>query len=285
MTIKEAEITIRTELSGLYPVSELEAMGRIVLQHLLGVTYTQLIQKATEELPANTEPQIYNIIHQLQQFRPLQYVLGETEFFGLRFLVNEDVLVPRCETEELVKWIIDDFGLTDGLRILDIGTGSGCIAVALAKNLINADVTALDISEGGLITAKQNAELNNTNIRFVQQDILKTGNQIMGNFDIIVSNPPYVSEMQKSEMLPNVLGYEPHLALFAPLNNPLAFYEAIAHFSLFNLKNNGVMYFEINEALPSETTNCFTNYGYKISLKKDINNKYRMLKVWGNGEK
>jgi release factor glutamine methyltransferase len=233
----------------------------------------------TESLSEKSESQIYNIIQELKRFKPLQYILGETEFYGLRFFVDSAVLIPRPETEELVEWVISDCKGKDNLSIIDIGTGSGCIPIALAKNLPKAQVFAIDISEDALDIARKNALENMVNIQFIQSDILKRSLSKDFNFDVIVSNPPYVISDQKVQMSANVLDYEPHIALFAPDQNPFVFYEAIAEIAQTHLKPDGTLYFEINEALPYETAESINKYGFNTELKQDINGKYRMIKA------
>jgi len=210
--------------------------------------------------------------------------LGETEFYGRRFLVNDSVLIPRPETEELVKYIVDkqktQFPVTNNqLQILDIGTGSGCIAISLAKELPNFKVTAYDISEKALETAKTNAELNKANITFKKVDILNNQFSILNSkFSIILSNPPYVTKQEIDRMQKNVLDFEPHLALFVEDAEPLIFYEAIANFAFNNLIDNGLVAVEINEALGEETADVFRRKGFsEVEIIKDIHQKDRFV--------
>jgi release factor glutamine methyltransferase len=232
-----------------------------------------------------------SVLAELKKEKPIQYILGETEFYGLPFLVNENTLIPRPETEELVEWIIKSTNyeiLSTKLRILDIGTGSGCIAISLAKNITNAEVSAIDISEKALATAKKNAEINKVEVSFINIDILKindlaelpTSNfQLPTQFDIIVSNPPYVRNLEKAEIKPNVLEYEPHLALFVEDTDALLFYRKIADLAKENLSENGMLFFEINQYLGKETVELLENLGFKnIELKKDIYGNDRMIR-------
>ncbi len=231
-----------------------------------------------------------NIIERLNNNEPIQYILGETEFYGRRFLVNDSVLIPRPETEELVKYIIkkqkNQFSVKrKQLSILDIGTGSGCIAISLAKELPNFIVSAYDISKNALETAKKNAELNKANVNFEKVDILKPPfihslfqYPLRHSFNIIVSNPPYVTKQEIYRMQKNVLDFEPHLALFVEDSEPLIFYEAIANFAFNNLTDNGLVAVEINEALGEETANVFRRKGFsEVEIIKDMHQKDRFV--------
>ena len=219
-----------------------------------------------------------SIVEQLLQEIPIQYLLGTTSFFGMDFEVNTNVLIPRPETEELVAWILEKYSKNrDPISILDIGTGSGCIAIALAKNLPNAKVAALDVSELALKTAKQNADRNAVSVTFLQKNILETNN-FKETFDIIVSNPPYVRNSEKVEIKKNVLEHEPHLALFVDDNDALLFYRKIAFLAQKSLNKNGELYFEINQYLGKEMIALLEELGYKdIVLRQDIYGNDRML--------
>ena len=219
-----------------------------------------------------------SIVEQLLQEIPIQYLLGTTSFFGMDFEVNTNVLIPRPETEELVAWILEKYSKNrHPISILDIGTGSGCIAIALAKNLPNAKVAALDVSELALKTAKQNADRNAVSVTFLQKNILETNN-FKETFDIIVSNPPYVRNSEKVEIKKNVLEHEPHLALFVDDNDALLFYRKIAVLAQKSLNKNGELYFEINQYLGKEMIALLEELGYKdIVLRQDIYGNDRML--------
>ncbi len=219
-----------------------------------------------------------SIVEQLLQEIPIQYLLGTTSFFGMDFEVNANVLIPRPETEELVAWILEKYSKNrHPISILDIGTGSGCIAIALAKNLPNAKVAALDVSELALKTAKQNADRNAVSVTFLQKNILETNN-FKETFDIIVSNPPYVRNSEKVEIKKNVLEHEPHLALFVDDNDALLFYRKIAVLAQKSLNKNGELYFEINQYLGKEMIALLEELGYKdIVLRQDIYGNDRML--------
>ena len=226
----------------------------------------------------------------LKNHEPIQYIIGQTEFYGLPFYVNENTLIPRPETEELVELILlktnanhklDHVGSDNKFNILDIGTGTGCIAISLAKQLPNANVSAIDVSAKALEMANKNAQLNQVNINFIENDILKIYDSKLDSetkFDIIVSNPPYVRQLEKQQMQDNVLNHEPHLALFVEDENPLIFYRAITQFATKNLKPNGELYFEINEYLGKEMMALLEEFGFKnIKLKQDLFGKDRMI--------
>lgn len=225
-----------------------------------------------------------NIVERLNNNEPIQYILGETEFYGRRFLVNDSVLIPRPETEELVKYIVDkqknQFPVSNNqLSILDIGTGSGCIAISLAKELQNFKVTAYDISEKALEIAKKNAALNKANVVFEKVDILNNQFLILNSqLSILISNPPYVTKQEIDRMQKNVLDFEPHLALFVEDSEPLIFYEAIANFAFNNLTDNGLVAVEINETLGEETADVFRRKGFsEVEIIKDIHQKDRFV--------
>ena len=228
----------------------------------------------------------------LHNEKPIQYIIGETEFYRLPFYVNQHVLIPRPETEELVEWIIslpNSSQKEKNLNILDIGTGSGCIAISLAKNLPNASVFAIDISKKALQVAKQNAVLNEVTVEFIEYDILSSniiqtpsirGKNLNLKFDIIVSNPPYVRQLERQEIKNNVLNYEPHIALFVENDNPLLFYNHIIDFAKENLTKNGKLYVEINQYLGQETVTLLKEKGFtNIELKKDLFGNDRMVRA------
>ena len=221
-------------------------------------------------------------VKDLLKNKPIQYIIGETEFCDLKFKVNENVLIPRPETSELVMNIVNRQKTKDKrqLSILDIGTGSGCIAISLAKNIPGSKVYALDISEKALEVAKTNAFNNNVDITFIHDDILSLNNKIETKFDIIVSNPPYVRELEKAEMRDNVLNWEPHNALFVSDNDPLIFYRNILEFAKTNLNQDGEIWFEINEYLGKEMTVLCKEYGFSdVEIFKDFRGKERIVKV------
>ena len=231
------------------------------------------------------------ILAQLQQEKPIQYITREAWFYGLRFEVNENTLIPRPETEELVEWIIESQKSkvkSQKFEILDIGTGTGCIPISLKANLPHVNVSAIDVSEKALEVARRNAVSNKVEINFIQTNILEVEDlsqlqtpnfQLPTSFDIIVSNPPYVRNLEKEEIKKNVLDYEPHLALFVEDTDALLFYRKIAQLALKNLAPNGLLFFEINQYLGKETVELLENLGFKnIELKKDIYGNDRMVK-------
>ena len=219
------------------------------------------------------------ILEQLKNEIPIQYILGSTSFFGLEFLVNESVLIPRPETEELVNWVLEDYKERQNIKILDIGTGSGCIAITLAKNLKNTQVFAIDVSNKAIETAKVNAKHNDVSVFFMNCDILNT-DDLNQKFDCIVSNPPYVRNLEKVEIKKNVVDNEPHLALFVEDDDALIFYRKIAELAKKSLNPNGKLYFEINQYLAAETIALLKDFGFKnIELRKDIYGNDRMLKA------
>lgn len=278
---------IRQELSGFFPEAEIRHLSNLILCHVCKMQPYQLLSHKDKHLSERERNLTKEITSRLKKHEPIQYILGETEFYGLLLEVNPQVLIPRPETEELVEWIIDN-NRSAGLSghqsqpcILDIGTGSGCIAVALAKYLPEATVYGMDISEGALETARKNADNNNVSIQWILSDILNPDfGDIPGKLDVIVSNPPYVTPPEKDDMKENVLLYEPHSALFVPAQQPLIFYEHIASAAKKLLKPDGHLYFEINAGLGRETYRMLEAFHYReIELRQDISGKDRMIKA------
>ncbi|WP_431109510.1 peptide chain release factor N(5)-glutamine methyltransferase [Winogradskyella poriferorum] len=289
MKAKDLKDIFHKELDAIYGKDEVASFFYLSIEFHLNVARIQLILDPEFTLTKDETDVFFTILEDLKQQKPIQYILGETEFYGLQFNVNENVLIPRPETEELVDWIIKDSKFksqnSEPIKILDIGTGSGCIAISLAKHLSEAQVFAVDISESALKIAKENADRNGVEVEFIKADILESSLledvalQQMGFFDIIVSNPPYVRELEKREIKPNVLDNEPHLALFVENENPLVFYKAITDFAVDKLKSNGSLYFEINQYLGQETKQLLVDAEFKdIHLRKDLNGNDRMLK-------
>jgi len=263
-----------------YPVQEVNSFFNLLMESYLGMNRLDFALKPGKEISLEEKEKFESAIHKLSLHEPIQYIIGETEFFGLKFKVNKNVLIPRPETEELVQWILDDVVESmkpSNLKILDIGTGSGCIAISLAKHLPNAEIFALDISEKAITTARENAALNKVNVNFIQADILNL-ETLTGKFDLIVSNPPYVRELEKVEMHRNVLENEPELALYVKDTDPLIFYGIITKLAQAGLQKNGNLYFEINQYLANETEEILKNSSFKTELKKDIFGNYRMLR-------
>jgi release factor glutamine methyltransferase len=287
MNIKNYRAQFIQELLPIYDSGEAESFFYLILQEKHQLKRIDLALNP-ELTFSNEEIGIWNsILAQLQQEIPIQYLLGKTSFYGLDFEVNPAVLIPRPETEELVDWIIESQKSEVGgesLTVLDIGTGSGCIAIALAKNIPNAQVYAIDVSDMALATANKNAEINEVNVTFIQKNILETVtlSAVEGleqQFDIIVSNPPYVRELEKQEIKKNVLDNEPHLALFVEDNDALIFYRKIADLALKNLSPNGQLFFEINQYLGKEMMELLESMRFKnIELHKDIYGNDRMIR-------
>jgi release factor glutamine methyltransferase len=290
MVLKDIQHIFHKELDAVYGKDEVNSFFFLCIEQYLNLPRFQLALQSEFTIPKPETDTFFGVLEDLKQQKPIQYILGETEFYGLPFIVNENVLIPRQETEELVHLIIEGHtarsrsaNKNDQFKILDIGTGSGCIAITLAKNLPDAKVFCLDVSEETIIVAKQNAELNNVEMRFIEADILNESTWNLEfkalEFDLIVSNPPYVRELEKAEIQPNVLDNEPHLALFVEDNNPLIFYKAITDFAIDNLKPKGELYFEINQYLGAETKQLLGDARFEnIELIKDLNGNDRMLK-------
>lgn len=269
----------REKLSPIYDINEIDSIYSLVVENTLGYNKTSQLVKAHETVSEKHWLKILQILNRVINNEPIQHILGESEFYNLRFNINKNVLIPRQETELLVDLIIKE-NIGKSPRIIDIGSGSGCIAITLKKHLPNAQVTAVDISEEALVMAKKNALNNHVEINFIRTDILKN-TFIQESFDIIVSNPPYVTESEKKLMQSNVLEFEPHLALFVPDNHALLFYNAICSFAQSYLAEDGSIWMEINEVLGKETAEIFEKNGFNnTSIINDLNHKNRFVKVW-----
>jgi release factor glutamine methyltransferase len=290
MLLKTFKSKMLTALSSIYDEQEIESFFYLLLESYQGKKRIDLALNPDMEMDALQLIQWESALSELLNQKPIQYIIGATEFYGLPFMVNENTLIPRPETEELVDWIVAESrnSATGSLKILDIGTGSGCIAISLAKNLPNAEVFAVDVSEKALAVAKKNADTNKVKVNFIQADILKindlvelpTSNfQLPTHFDIIVSNPPYVRHLEKAEIKPNVLEHEPHLALFVEDTDALLFYRKIAELAKENLAEKGKLFFEINQYLGKETLQLLEKFGFNSTeLKKDIYGNDRMTR-------
>jgi len=276
--MKAGIASIRKELAGIYSAGEIESFIFLIFEKLKGYTRTQFLFAREETLTPEERLLIGQIVARLKKHEPIQYILGETEFYGLPFYAVPGVLIPRPETEELVQWIIHENQLASP-AILDIGTGTGCIAISLAKNIPNATVLACDVSPICMETAQRNAQLNLVNCTVIEYDILNNSPEYtFPELDIVVSNPPYVRETEKSVMEKNVLEFEPGLALFVADDEPLVFYKRIADFAMLHLRSGGRLYFEINEAFGNACSEMLREQGFSgIRLKKDINGKDRMI--------
>ena len=283
MNLKQLLYNFHQELDTFYGKNEVDSFFNLLLDSYLRFKRTDYLLNPQLEISIETEHRFFSALNRLKEQEPIQYIIGETYFYGMQFKVTKDTLIPRPETEELVEWILRTIK-KENPAILDIGTGSGCIAISLAKHLPNAQIYAMDISEKALEVTKANAALNQVKVTTFKGDILdKSCWDSLGKelkFDIIVSNPPYVREQEKQEIKPNVLHYEPHQALFVTNNNPLQFYEAISDFAVKNLKALGSLFFEINQYLGEETLQLIQNADFEnVILKKDLFGNDRMLKA------
>ncbi len=283
MKIKELQQHYQNTLKNIYSKEEVNALFFTLTAAFYKIKRLDVAVNPDLKLTDNTA--LKDALKALEAETPIQYILGETEFYGLPFKVTKDTLIPRPETEALVSWVIEQVKEENTVKILDIGTGSGCIPVTLAKHLPKASIFSLDISTKALEIAETNAALNKVNVTFLEQDVLTLLPQqfveTYGTFDIIVSNPPYVRNQEKTMMKANVLNYEPHLALFVDDKTPLLFYNAICNLALQALKPNGSLFFEINEYLGSSMLQLLEGKNFeKIELKKDIFGKDRMIKAY-----
>lgn len=276
-------VLIQNQLTSLYDTAEAKNIAAYIFEDLLHISPLEYLQSKDQFL---SEEQIHVLLSahkDLMEHKPVQHITGMADFYGLKFKVNQHVLIPRQETEELVHLILQDARKRDAsspIHLLDLGTGSGCIAITLAKNLPNAHLIAVDISENALSVARENADLNGVkNITFIQKNMLEIAADFFPNsFQYIVSNPPYITIKEKTEMRPEVLLHEPHLALFVPENDPLIFHKKIAELSLLFLAENGLVVSEINEFLPQETLAIFANKPFSSAeLVQDMQHKYRFV--------
>lgn len=267
------------ELATIYTDHESAAIVRVLLESVAGLEGKDFVLNPEMQAEERLQTVLKEKMAELMACKPVQYVVGHTEFSGLDLEVNPSVLIPRPETEELVKWIADENSNEKGMKILDVGTGSGCIILALGRILKDPLLTATDISVLALLTAADNAGKYGIPVDFLQFDFLDESQwDRIGNFDLIVSNPPYVRESEKKDMKSNVIDYEPHNALFVPDDDPLVFYKAIAKFAKVHLTERGELYFEINENLGDEVVNLLRKEGFsEVILKKDIHDKNRMV--------
>lgn len=278
MTCAAAQQQLVDRLLTIHEKGESEAMAAWVMEHLTG----ERTPKKDGLLDDVQRTKLSLIAERLLTNEPLQYVLNESWFCGYRFYVDENVLIPRPETEELVEWVISNCKFPVGeLRITDIGTGSGCIAISLKRKLRKAEVLGVDLSTGALQVAQRNADTLGVDVQFRQCDFLDHSTwPSLPLSDIIVSNPPYIPEQDKSTMHPNVLEYEPHMALFVPDDDALLFYKALAEFGKTNLKPGGSIFMEIHEDLGPLCVDLFSREGYNVELKKDLQQKDRMIRAW-----
>jgi release factor glutamine methyltransferase len=277
-TIKAIRLYLSKELNEIYKEPEINAIANIIIKTIIGVTRLHQLYMPEYDVSRDQYEKIMNICEELKTGKPVQYILGETIFYDCTIRVTEATLIPRPETEELVDLIIkENKGYTGTL--IDIGTGSGCIAIALSLKLPEAIITGIDISDEALLIAKENATLNKTSVTFIKRDILNIDYETINKAGIIVSNPPYVRKSEKIYMNRNVLDFEPHIALFVEDSDPLVFYRAILKLAEKILLPGGKVYFEINEALGKSMTDLFELFGYSgIEIVADINGKDRIIK-------
>ncbi|MEM8762766.1 MAG: peptide chain release factor N(5)-glutamine methyltransferase [Bacteroidota bacterium] len=282
MQLKEIKTLFHVELSSSYPREEIDSFFFLTVEHFLDLPRFILAIQPEHSLTKEEGTPLFETLAKLKTNEPIQYILGETEFMGMSFVVNASVLIPRPETEELVRWIVEEVNKSMGetIRMLDIGTGSGCIAVSLAKNLPNARLSALDVSEEALLVAQENAKSHQVEVSFQLADVLDTSLQIDGNFNVMVSNPPYVRELEQQEMKQNVTAFEPHQALYVSDDNPLVFYKSINQLAKRHLTSGGMLFYEINQYLANEMRGLMEEDGFsEIEIRKDIFGNFRMLKA------
>lgn len=275
--LSELKNTYLESLIPIYKREEALQILNILISHYFGLSRTDQALDPEFKLTESEMLSLHFAVKKIKDNIPLQYVIGEADFLDMKLKVNGNVLIPRPETEELVNLIIDN-EKDKKIRLLDIGTGSGCIAIAVSKKLEDSNVYAMDISDGALEVGEINAIKNNVSVQFVKDDILNPKHKFENKFDIIVSNPPYVRNSEKQKMKPNVLDNEPHIALFVNDDDPLKYYRAILEFSKVNLKKEGRLYFEINEAFGNDLIDLVSSYSFEeVELHKDINGRDRIL--------
>lgn len=269
---------LTNRLNGKFDQQEMQSIKKNISEAVLNIPYHQVFLNPRISIESSKVLEVERVISELLMGKPLQYAIGFAFFSGLTLKVNPSVLIPRPETEELVSLIVRE---NDALnpKILDVGTGSGCIALALAKQITGAQVTGIDISADALAVAKENAKYNDIYANFIQVDIFQPTNLKGSTFDIVVSNPPYVRDSEKKLMHGNVLNFEPHIALFVPDSDPLVYYRAIALFAAESLSQSGWLWLEINEALGDETAALLSSYGFNVEVRSDFRDKPRFVKA------
>lgn len=274
-------------LSDLYPKSEIRIFGNLILKKITDLSLARILADKDMVLSPEQSEEADQIIERLTNYEPIQYVLGETEFFNLKFKVNPDVLIPRPETEELVEWVSDDLKFVESssdsaeqnVKILDIGTGCGCIPVALKKHHPKTQISAMDVSAEALVVAKENGVLNQTDVGFFQDDILNPKADER-KWNIIVSNPPYIPLDEKVDIDKQVKSYEPHVALFSPTEEPLLFYHSIAKYALQHLEPDGKIYLETHKNLSRDVAMLLGEYGFKdVIIRTDMSGNERMVRA------
>jgi release factor glutamine methyltransferase len=296
MKLFEAERYLKEELKGIYEEQEATNIADLAIEHVTGLSRTERVAKKQDELSLLQLQQLEKDLQRLQQYEPIQYIMNKAWFYGMELYVDKNVLIPRPETEELVQWIVDDVKAsgkdvfiqksmeadkTTQLKILDVGSGSGCIPLALKKTMPKAEVWGCDISEEALNVARRNGSALNIRVDFQGMNFLDEAQQkLLPTVDIIISNPPYVPLKDKQQMNSNVVDHEPHTALFVPDEDPLVFYKALAEFGKKRLYENGSVYMEVHEEIGNDVVNLFKENGYNnVQLKKDMQGKERMVKA------
>ena len=278
MILKEIYTTYIKQLSSIYEKGEAEAITKIAIEYFTKIELSKILINGDKIIDTNIYEKLEDALVQLLKNKPIQYITGYCWFYNLQFKVNEHVLIPRTETEELVFEIISKIKKNNFKKIIDIGTGSGCIPISIKKNVIDATVTAIDVSKDALLIAKQNAVLNNVTIKFKEIDFLNESQyNNLETFDVIISNPPYIPENEKNSLAKNVTDYEPLLALFVPQNDPLLFYKKILIFAETHLNKDGFIFLETHENFAKETAKLFVDKNYNVVIKKDMQEKERML--------
>lgn len=280
MNLKDLYTEFELCLSSIYSTNEIEILYKTVLEHGLNISRQMLLLEPMRVLKLEEQKYVENVLVGLQKGNPIQHLLESVYFYKYHFKVNDQTLIPRPETEELVDLIIKDSNHFSG-RILDVGTGSGCIAICLKKEFLQSTVRATDISETALLIAKENAQKNKAEVFFEKIDFLKSQDKLEEfKIDLIVSNPPYIGMSEKNDMHKRVVDYEPHSALFVPDENPFLFYEAIQRYAKQNLKEDGRIFLEINQKYGEETKRIFTSNNWQVKLYKDLSSNDRFLKIW-----
>ncbi len=283
MTLREAQQETLLQLKKLYDTRESANICEWVMEYITGRPRIDRLVNKELLLTEAQAAQLQLILSEISQHKPIQYILGEAWFGGIRFEVSNDTLIPRPETEELVDWIVTDYqhNVSKAKKILDIGTGSGCIPILLKKKIADAQISALDISEKAIGIAQKNANRLNTHINWIKMDFLNEAEwKELPVYDLIVSNPPYIKQFEEAHMAKQVLDFEPRIALFVPDADALLFYRKIAGFAKTHLNKKGAIYVEINETLGEETLELFTGMRFQAVLKQDMQGKDRMIKAW-----
>ena len=281
MTFKQIQQQYVAALNEIYGDGEATVMTTMVFESIANLSRKDLVTKANLEIENTTLKKLLDALTRLKQHEPIQYIIGKAWFYNLSFTVNEAVLIPRPETEELVLEAINFLKKHNSKNVLDIGTGSGCIPISIKKNVLQANVTSLDVSNDALTLAKKNATDNGVEINFLNVDFLEEKNfDALPKFDVIISNPPYIPENEKNTLAKNVTLYEPHIALFVPQHDPLLFYKKILLFAGEHLEQNGRIFLEVHEDFAIETANLFKEKYYEVIIKKDMQGKERILIIY-----